>query len=260
MDDTPFTRGPARRPALVVGDPLLQWATGLATRQRSIYAGWLAEQGRNEDFDLAMETAGFKPIAIKHGNGNIVNHWEIQTANLFVIAEGVQSIGEMKRTNDRYGIAFGWRTLETGRQQSTLRLRAHLRELLELGFDLPVLVSVKSTITGDLIAALTRQYDVLDAIDSFRAQDKKPPMNPPFYACSIPIGPGQEVARGSGGQTKEITPPIAMIPQPITREYILEHWLRREWLASIEDRVDDTIRWSVQQSELIASGADREQE
>ena len=177
--------------------------------------------------------------------------------NHIAAAEGVQSIGEMKHTEDRYGIAFGWRTLDGGRQQSVLRFRGFLHELLDIGFYEPLLITAKSTLTGDLINALTRQYEVLDAVDAFRAQDKKPPMNPPFYACSIPLGPGQEVARGSGGQTREITPPIANIPTPLTKEYIRAHWIKRDWSALIEGMLDDTIRWSATSSKLIGMGEEQ---
>jgi hypothetical protein len=257
MDDVTFTRGPARRPMPRVSDPLLQWATGLQTKERRIYAGWLAEAGKIDVLDTAMEQAGFAQVTIKHGSGNMVTHWAVETANLFVVAEGVQSIGEMKHTEDRYGIAFGWRTLEGGRQQSVLRFRGFLQELLSVGFYEPLLITAKSTLTGDLINALTRQYEVLDAVDVFRAQDKKPPMNPPFYAASIPLGPGQEVARGSGGQTREITPPIANIPTPITKEYVRAHWIKRDWSSLIEGMLDDTMRWSVTTSKLIGVGEEQ---
>lgn len=257
-DSFSFTRGPARRPMPRVVDPLLQWATGLTTKERRIYAGWLVEAGKLEALDIAMNDAGYKQVTIKHGSGNMVHHWAIETANLFVVAEGVQSIGEMKHTGDRYGIAFGWRVLDTGRQQSQLRCRVLLRELLAVGYDQPLLLTVKSTLTGDLITALTRQYEVLDAIDAFRTQDKKLALQPPFYACSLPLGPGAEVARGSGGQTKEITPPIANIPNPITKEYVRAHWITRDWAALIEGMLDDTIRWSISTSALIGAGVDED--
>jgi hypothetical protein len=186
----------------------------------------------------------------------MVTHWAVETANLFVIAEGVQSIAEMKHTTERYGIAFGWRTLEGGRVQSVLRFRAFLHELLMIGFYEPLLVTAKSTLTGDLITALSGQYDVLDAVDMFRAEGGKPPQHPPFYACSIPLGPGQEVARGSV-QTKEITPIVARIPNPITREYILAHWIKRDWVPLIEGLMDQTIAWSVTTSTLIAAGEEQ---
>ena len=103
MEDVTFSRGPARRPIPRVADPLLQWATGLQTKERRIYAGWLAEAGRIDALDAAMEQAGFSQVTIKHGSGNMVTHWAVETANLFTIAGGVQSIGEMKNTTGRSG-------------------------------------------------------------------------------------------------------------------------------------------------------------
>lgn len=260
MEDVTFSRGPARRPSPRVADPILQWASGLQTKERRIYAGWLVECGRIDTLDDAMAEAGFEQITIKHGSGNLVTHWAVETADAFVIAEGVQSMGEMSPSRnqqiERYGIAFGWRTLPTGRQQSQLRMRVMLRELLEIGYYEPLLATVKSTLTGDLLQALTRQYDVLDAVDAFRKQSGKPSYNPPFYACSIPLGPGNEVTRGSNGASKEITPIVAQIPNPVTKEYVLEHWIKRQWVPIIENLLDDTIAWSITTSAMI--GLDEE--
>ena len=83
-------------------------------------------------------------------------------------------------------------------------------------------------------------------------------MAPPLYACYLPIGPGAEVARGSGQNTKEITPPVAKIPQPITKEYIRAAWCKRDWIAVIEPLIDPTVLWSVAESQRIASGAQSE--
>lgn len=253
-DDVTFSRGPARRPVPRVADPLLQWATGLQTNDRRIYAGWLVEMGRSKALDDVMAEAGFSQITIKHGSGNLVNHWAIETANLFVVAEGVQTINEMQHTSDRYGIGFGWKTLQGGRQQSQIRFRAFVRELLEFGYTEPLLVTAKGTLTGDIISALTKQYEVLDAVDMFRKQQNKAPMQPPFYACSIELGPGKDVTRGTGGQTKEITPVIARVPSPITKDYILAHWTKKSWVGLIEGMLDQTIAWSVATSTMIASG------
>jgi hypothetical protein len=257
-NDVTFTRGPARRPQPAVADPLLQWASGLQTKERRIYAGWLVEAGKHEQLDTAMEQAGFSQVTIKHGSGNLVTHWAVETANVFVVAEGVQSIGEMKSTWDRYGIAFGWRVArEGGRMQSHLRCRVFLRELLAVGYMEPLLLTIKGTVTGDLIGALTRQYDVLDAVDAFRKAAGKPTYNPPFYACSIPLGPGQEVTRGSGAASKEIAPIVTAIPTPITKEHILAHWPKRAWVEAIEGLMDDTIAWSITTSRLIAAGEEQ---
>ncbi|MCG8349085.1 MAG: hypothetical protein MI924_15045 [Chloroflexales bacterium] len=255
MEEIRFSRGPARRPVARPGDSLLQWSTGLQTDKRTIYAGWLVETGRSETLDEAMETAGFTTVTIRHGSGNTVMHWAVEQANLFVIAEGVQGITEMKNTPDRYGVAFGWRTLPDGRPQSALKFRALLHELLDVDYTEPLLVSVKSTLTGDLLAALMHQYDVLDAIDRERAAKGQPPLNPPFYACSIPLGPGAEVARGSA-QKKEIVPIVAHVPDSIDRSYLVAHYIRKPWVTLIEGMLDATITWSVTASQQITMGED----
>lgn len=254
--DVIFGRGPARRPMPPVQDPLLQWATGLQTKERNLYAGWFVEKGKLQDLDEAMAEAGFNPVTIKHGSGSLVTHWAVPVANMFVVAEGVQSMGEMKSTDERYGIAFGWRTLEGGRQQSVVRFRVFLKELLQVGYNEPLLVTAKSTLTGDLLKALTRQYDVLDAVDAFRALDKKTALQPPFYACSIPIGAGEDVVRGSSGASKEIAPPVANIPMPITRDYILSNWIKKDWAAQIEGMLNATIAWSIENSKMIEAAED----
>lgn len=255
-EELEFTRGAARRPVVEVADPVMQWASGLPTSSRSIYSGWFVEVGRNPDLDEAMDDAGFDQITIRHGGGNLVKHWAIETANMFIIADGVQSIGEMRNTAERYGVAFGWRTRQDGRQQSVLRMRVMLRELIEVGHHQPLLVSVKGTLTGDLLAALGRQFDVLDAIDAIRQADGKPALNAPLYACSLPIGPGNEITRGSGSAVATVVPMVAQVPSVITREYVLAHWGKRAWVRSIEAHVDETVRWSVRASEDIANEAD----
>lgn len=251
-----FTRGPARRPVPRVADSVMQWATGLQTTDRRMYVGWLIEVAINSDLDDAMAEIGHQVVTIKHGNGNTVSHWAVETADLYVIADGVQTIGEMQRTNERHGIAFGWRTLLNGRQQSQLRFRALLSELTEVGYLHPLTVTAKSTLTGDVITALLRQYDVLDAVDAIRATKSKPPMNPPFYACALPIGPGVEVVRGQAGNSKEITPVMAKVPEAITEAYIINHWIKKPLIAVIESLMDETIAWSVATSQQIAAGSD----
>jgi hypothetical protein len=105
----------------------------------------------------------------------------------------VQAIGEVKRTDERFGIAFGWRTLPDGRQQSQLRARV----LLKVGFTAPLLLSVKSTLSGDMFAALLRQYDVLDEAVQQQTADHKPVRELPFYAFSLTLALGNEVLRGA---------------------------------------------------------------
>jgi hypothetical protein len=266
-EDYTFRRQ-AQRPVAMVEGPTLQWATGLPTKDRTIYAGWLIEAGKLDDLDSAMDAAGFKQVTIKHGSGNLVTHWAVPRANVFVLADSIQSIADMKHSDRitgidklrRYGVAFGWRTLDGGRQQSVLKVRVLLRELAMHDYLEPIVLSVKSTLTGDVLAALTRQYDVLEQVDAFRALDGKPPIKAPLYAASLPIVAGGEIARGKQGQTKEIAPPLADVPAPITKDYIRQHWGWRALAAHIEERlIDDAIIWSCAESQRIIAGDENAQ-
>jgi len=250
-----FTRGPARRPAPIVSDPCLQWSTGLPTADKRLYAGWLVEAGKHADLDDAMALTSFTPVAIKHGSGNVVTHWALPEASLFVVADGIQSMAEMRDTPDRYGVAFGWRVVE-GRLQSVLRCRVFVQELLAVGYVSPLLLSVKSTLTGDLLNALMRHYQVLDSINPIRERAGKAPIAVPYYAVSVQLGAGAEVARGSG-QTREIAPMVEVGARD--KAYITAHWCKKAWVEAIEAMADDTITWSRAQSIRIASGETNEE-
>lgn len=247
MDDIQFQRGPARRPDTADALPVLQWATGLTTTQREIYAGWLIETGKHEALDAAMTVAGFVTVAIKHSGGNVVSHWRVETANIFVAADGVQSLAEMKADPTRYGVAFWWGTTEDGRARSQLRAQVFLRDLLNVGYTEPVLLSVKSTLTGDILNALGRIYDLLDAVDALRTTQGKPPLQPPFYAVSLPIGAGEEVQRGAT-QKKGITPPVAVLPETLDREWLSDHYILREWVPVLEAATERAVAWSTRRS------------
>lgn len=256
MSDITFNRPGARRPAPKVLDPLIQWATGLNTNDRRIYSGWLCEIGRSEALDDAMTDAGFQQVTIKHGSGNVVTHWAMPSLDAFVVCQGVQAIHEM-HGGERYGIAFGWTSRQqNGRPQSILRARVFVRELVAVGYMEPLMLTLKGTVTGDFIGALTQQYAVLEAVDAARSRKGKPVMNPPFYAVAIPLTTGQDVTRGSNGATKEITPVVANVPNPVTDAYILERWVGKHpgLLAKIEGMLDTTVAWSVSTSAQIGIG------
>src|SRR5689334_12457811 len=60
---------------------------------------WLVEQGKHEELDDAMTAASYETVTIKHCGGNLVTHWAVAAADLFVLCDGVQTIGEMKRSS-----------------------------------------------------------------------------------------------------------------------------------------------------------------
>lgn len=239
-----FTRHGAKRPAATNPFVNVQWATGLPTKDGRSYAGWFVECGRDDALDAAMEAAGVRVVTIKHTSA-AVEHWEVGELDAFVLATGVQSMGEMRNT-ERYGVAFWWAT-KNGRPCSFLQVQVLPRLLLEQGYDTPLLLTVSGTVTGDIVAALTRQFEVLDAIDAQRTQQGKAPLDAPFYAASLPIGPGEGVRRGAI-QTKEIIQPIAFVPEPIDREYLVAHYIRKEWIPLVEGLIDGAVAWSERRS------------
>ncbi len=254
-EDIRFERGPARRPAPIITDPVIQWSTGLPTKDRTLYAGWLVEiKDGQEELGDAMSRAGLQPITIKHGSGQFVTHWALPSVRLFLVADGMQTMAEMKQTPDRYGIAFGWKRQDDGRSKSVLRCRVFVRELLAVGYQEPLLLTLSGTVTGDFLAGLERQYVALDAIDALRVEQGKPALNPPFYALAIPFVAGTDVSRGQAGASKEIAPPLVQMPDPITRAYLAAQYIKADWVPLIESRLDATIAWSISESKRIASG------
>jgi hypothetical protein len=245
-----FQRGAARRPALEVSDPLMQWATGLPTTDQRVYSGWFIEAGQDADLDEAWRGAQPGRVDIKHGGGNVGHHWALPLAHLFVLCDGLQSRRELAATQDRHGIAYGWTTDEQGRPMSQLRCRVLVRELLAVGYDRPLLISLSSTITDDMLAALRRQYAVLDAAREAGKGDL------PFYAFSLPVAQGQAARRGQqAGKQREIIPMHAPVPSPVTREYLVSSWIgKKAWVETCERLLPETIAWSVAESLAISAG------
>jgi hypothetical protein len=109
-----------------------------------------------------------------------------------------------------------------------------------VGYEQPLTLSVKSTLTGDLIAAFARQYAVLD-----RAAQLWGRADLPFYAFSLPLGPGSEVTRGKGSQARTIVPVVAQVPEHIDEVYLAAQWTTQAWAERVEGLLDATVAWSV---------------
>jgi hypothetical protein len=251
-DEVRFQRGGARRPIPEVRDTLMQWASGLPTTDRRIYSGWMIEAGKDSELDEAMDAAQFNRVTIKHSGGKIVTHWAIEVAKLFVVCDGIQTITEMNHSIERLGIAFGW-CQNNGRNQTVLRLRCYLYELLLVGYTQPIMISMRGTVTGDLLAALMSHYAAMDAINQLRQEQGKPHIDLPFYSLACPIGPGQETTRTNGQQGREIIPPAYALDQPIDRDTLKRLYIKQAWVPIIEQEVQTTIEWSVRESKRIVT-------
>jgi hypothetical protein len=63
------------------------------------------------------------------------------------------------------------------------------------------------------------------------------PLQPPFYACALPIAPA-----------------VALSSTTASREHIARHRLRRAWVPLVEGQLDETVAWSREASAQIAEG------
>jgi hypothetical protein len=224
--------------------PILQWATGLPTTDRRIVAGWITEAGRDEGLDRAALGAGFDRVTIKHGSGKVVTHWHLEAADLLLIARAVPTINELRRSPLRSGIAFSWAEGE----RSKLRAQVYVKALVAVGYEEPLTITAKSTQTGDVIAALQRLYDLIDASGRLAF---------PLYAFWLPTGPGADVERGAGDNTRTFAPLVALVPETITRE-----WLRGQYagkdkdlIGRVEAAMESVVAWSSQGEPTETAGA-----
>lgn len=254
MRDAHFRNRQARTIPEQSSDPILQWANGVIDIDNNMsYVGWMSEHGKNKSFDMAMLDAGFFSTTIKHGSGKKVRHWLIPTVGLYPLIEHVSTFLDIKTTPERYGMALGWRTLESGAKQSFLKFKALMTALYPYYCD-PVMVSVKSTVTDDMIAALLRQYDILDWITSRVKEGGREPRGYPFYAIALYLGAGEETRRGES-KTSPVVPPINAAPKPMTREYAAQVFIGRAHyqplITLIESLLDDAITWSTNETERM---------
>jgi hypothetical protein len=84
----------------------------------------------------------------------------------------------------------------------------------------------------------------------------KTPAKLPFYAISMEVKAGDKfVTRGKEpGKQKKVLPMVLNAPANPTAEenlqqsaqYIKSHWLKKDWIALVENLVEETVRWSQQ--------------
>lgn len=256
MTDVVFSRQTCRRPQPTSNDPILIWASGLPTTDRQIHAGWISEVGKHEEFDRACYEIGLQTVKIKHGGGAVVEHWKIDYPNFFVLCDGIQTLYEAtNKPDERYGIALDW---DEQRGRSVLKMKVFLRGLCELGAFIPLIISVKSRFTADILSALEAHLDVIDVMADL-ARQKGKDTSFPFYACDISLfPPADPVMRGQAGKQKEVYPIVTDIPEKdkIDRQFALDRYIQPEWVAEIENRLDDVIAWSKIVSAAIRLGSE----
>jgi hypothetical protein len=102
--------------------------------------------------------------------------------------------------------------------------RLAMRGLLLIG-EAPILVqlSVKSTMTGFLLAALLDHYRVCDAADSLIDRTKHADQVA-LHELALPLIAGSEQPAGKGETTAQITPLVSGHPAELDRAYVSGCW------------------------------------
>jgi hypothetical protein len=183
----------------------------------TIFRGWFLDVGIDPALDAAAAAAGWPQGRLLHLDGAVRDHWLLPSpVVLFPLIDGLpyKRLSALAANDVSYaGVGCSW----VKGQRSRLGVMAPARDLLVQGYQTPLPFCVSSTSTDDLLAALLRHNDLLDALEeAARAAGK--PRQFDFYSVGLPLLPGPKVARGSGAQTTQISPITCAHPAEFGRE------------------------------------------
>jgi hypothetical protein len=226
---------PRNTPQTVQDVPVLQWASG-HTQARSTpsarfapFVGFHAERGKDVDLDSALSALGIESIEIRHprpGGSEIKAHWPLGEQLYFhPITAGppATTISGCLRLADQTaaaGIGLLWRDGE--------KSRLAVRGLVTIGeASILMQLSVRSTMTGFLLAALLDHYRVCDTADSIIDRAKHPEMVM-FHELTLLLRSGTEQSAGKGETTAQITPLVSLHLAELERGYIMSLWRKAQ--------------------------------
>lgn len=245
---------------------LLCWANGLqAKRTRLVdnvqtseeftYAGLFCDMREDPLLDAAMETAKTPKIKILHQEG-WAEHWAMPKAALHLLAEGYHGKSAMRDTQERLGLAYGWRYIaDRKRDESYFRLWVLPQQLVGL-YDKPLKLSLNSTATDDGLTLLDRQMEVLDYAHSYLAeQDIDQEL--PLWAYALPVGaPPDRVVRGQGEKQKQIYPIVAL-PAKLDAAYLQRYEVKNEAASDLLAKLSrESVAWSTDLVRRLATGGE----
>jgi hypothetical protein len=183
----------------------------------SIFRGWFLDIGVDPALDGAAAAAGWPQGQLVHLDGATRDHWLLPSPLvLFPLIDGLpyKRLGALAANDISYaGVGCSW----VKGQRSRLGVMALARDLLAQGYETPIPFCVSSTSTDDLLTALLRHNDLLDALEE-AARSAGKPREFEFHGVGLPLLPGPKVARGAGAQTTQISPITCAHPTEFTRE------------------------------------------
>lgn len=245
---------PRNTPQSVQDAPIVQWASGRTEARpagHSRYSGLVgfhSEVGKDAAFDAACQAAGVAQVTIRHpregGPAVEVLHWSFgETLAVYPLTAGppyrsLVACLKSARTAEA-GLGLVWPQGE----RSRLAVRCYI-----LVGDAPHLVqlSVRSTMTDHLLAALIAHVRACEAADALIDRAKHPDVVA-LYELALPLGPGAEVAAGKR-ETTTIVPLAAQHPAPLTAQAIRAARLWRPESVAQAALTDwpDVVAWAAE--------------
>jgi hypothetical protein len=258
-------------------NPLLQYATGLpATRPKTDsegytcydedgeelvdnfnYSGFFTPFGVDKDLDATMTRLDGQTLTILH-RGGPAKHWMMNKATVFLLARGIprgsNSAGEL-------GVVYQWDKGDGTRRSSTVFSMQVILRPLSPHYTKGFVLSLRSTQTGDVIKALTRQYRVLArAHEELQRHGTDMPLPLYSYSLTLKASNTQEV-RGVGEKRRSIYPVISVVPEQITAEYLQRQEMPLEYADLCREGTENAVAWakSVSQRSLAVRAMKRSQ-
>lgn len=170
-----------------------------------IFRGWFLDMGLDPALDAAATAAGWPHGDLGHLDGAARAHWLIPSPLvIFPLIDGLPftRLGALAASDVSYaGIGCSW----AKGQRSRLGIMALIRDLLAHGYETPIPFCTSSTATDDLLAALLRHNELLDALERATREAGRP-RTYAFCDIGLPLQPGPRVMRGTGALTSQLSP------------------------------------------------------
>jgi hypothetical protein len=288
--------GGDREPRLTDGMPLLQWANAWIAEDEDggqvVYSGFVLPKKRHEGMDKILAKANW--ATIKRDQGNATNAYWTTTSltgvkgglNLFFVALGLDTSDNMVQTTERKGYGYGFhadgRVNDRGRPTGVGKLNTVVfaAELIQAGFDEPVLLTAQKMTALSFNTVCIRNYIALDKLHGIlqaNAPDPASVQYPAFYLLAVDVKPGKAKKVGEGREAGTIAPPWSGLPDKadFDDEQNAKKWIglrfirNKKWLAILDkievasedsqdglNLLDKSVEFSTEFAKLYASKGD----
>lgn len=221
---------PRNTPQQVQDVPVLQYASGHTEARLpglsrfSGHVGFHVERGKDSHFDAACVAADIAEIDIRHPRAGsqpeVKRHWSFgESVRFYPVTAGpaYTTIAGCLRTSQtaEAGLGLAWPQGD--------KSRLAVRGFILIGSE-PRLVqlSVRSTMTDALLAALLDHVRVCAVADSLIDRSKHPePVT--LHELALPLTAGAETSVGRG-ETSTVAPLRSAHPEQIDRDYVVSCW------------------------------------